>query len=123
MLQREVPDYVNVEVAKAARKKGKPVFMDVGGTDAPIDEGLLPHINEIAPNETELTFISGVKTQSAGDQIEGQLVRKAVSALKAKFAQAGNPDVEVLVTLGKNGSIHFSKKWKNEGTSDGYPVV
>jgi len=91
---------------------------DVGGTDAPIDEKLLPYISEIAPNETELTFISGVKTQGAGDEIDVQLVRKAVAALKAKFAAAGNLDVEVLVTLGKHGSAHFASKWKHEGATD-----
>lgn len=44
MLQREVPPHVNVAVAAAARQCGVPVVMDVGGTDAPIDPELMPHV-------------------------------------------------------------------------------
>jgi len=117
MLQREVPDYVNVEVAKAASESGKPVFMDVGGTDAPLDEKLLPFISVIAPNESELGFISGVQATEGGE-VRKPLVRKAVAALKAKFAGAGNSRVEVLVTLGACGSMYFGPDWTNDGTED-----
>ena len=55
MLQREVPPHVNVAAAKLARDLGKPVFLDLGGTDAPLDPALLPYISVIAPNESELT--------------------------------------------------------------------
>lgn len=110
MLQREVPDFVNVEVAQMARKQGKPVFMDVGGTDAPLDERLIPLLTVVAPNESELTFISGVETQING-AVKKSLVREAVAALKAKFAAAGNGGVEVLVTLGAYGSMHFGSDW------------
>jgi hypothetical protein len=34
--------YVNVVIAKKAKALGKPVFMDVGGTDAPLDKELMP---------------------------------------------------------------------------------
>eukprot|EP00747_Dinoflagellata_sp_TGD_P016717 gnl/TRDRNA2_/TRDRNA2_125321_c0_seq1.p1 gnl/TRDRNA2_/TRDRNA2_125321_c0~~gnl/TRDRNA2_/TRDRNA2_125321_c0_seq1.p1 ORF type:complete len:406 (+),score=84.38 gnl/TRDRNA2_/TRDRNA2_125321_c0_seq1:135-1220(+) len=117
MLQREVPEYVNIEVARTAKNLGKPVFMDVGGTDAALDEGLMPFISIIAPNESELTFISGVET-TAGGKAEKTLVRRAVAALKAKFAAVGNSTVEVLVTLGAEGSIHFGPDWTNDGASD-----
>jgi len=117
MLQREVPDYVNLEVAKAARSLGKPVVMDVGGSDAALDVNLLPLITEIAPNESELTFISGKETK-VGDEVKKDLLREAVAALKAKFAAAGNNDVEVLVTLGKHGSAHFGSQWTKSATED-----
>ena len=35
MLQREVPEHVNVATARLAHSLGKPVFMDVGRSDAP----------------------------------------------------------------------------------------
>lgn len=111
MLQREVPDIVNVEVARMARALGKPVFMDVGGTDAPLDERLIPFLSVVAPNESELTFISGVETQANGGEVKKSLVREAVAALKTKFAAAGNGGVEVLVTLGAHGSMHFGADW------------
>ena len=107
MLQREVPPYVNVVTASLAHSMGVPVMMDVGGTDAPLDEELMPYISVIAPNESELAFCSGV----AVDKIDAPHVRKAVAALKAKFAAKGNTDVEVLVTLGGKGSCHFSAAW------------
>lgn len=109
MLQREVPEYVNVATARLARSLGTPVLMDVGGTDSPLDPNLLPHVSLIAPNESELTFISGVATQDpATGAVKGALVRKAVRALRDKFGAAGNPAVEVLVTLGALGSLHFA---------------
>jgi len=110
MLQREVPDRVNVEVARMARALGRPVIMDVGGTDAPLDEQLIPFLSVVAPNESELTFISGVETQ-VGGEVKKSLVREAVTALKKKFAAAGNASVEVLVTLGSHGSMHFGRNW------------
>jgi len=111
MLQREIPPYVNVVVARMARELGKPVFMDVGGTDAPLDEALMPYLSVIAPNESELTFITGVETKGADGAVTGALVREAMTALKAKFAAAGNAGIEALVTLGGQGSIHFGGAW------------
>ena len=111
MLQREVPPHVNVAAAKLARDLGKPVFLDLGGTDAPLDPALLPYISVIAPNESELTFVTGVPTSRADGGVAPELVREAVAALKAQFAAAGNGDVEVLVTLGSEGSMHFGSAW------------
>ena len=111
MLQREVPPHVNVAAAKLARDLGKPVFLDLGGTDAPLDPALLPYISVIAPNESELTFVTGVPTSRADGGVAPELVREAVAALKAQFAAAGNSDVEVLVTLGSEGSMHFGSAW------------
>lgn len=48
----QVPDHVNVVTAKLAQQAGTPVFMDVGGTDAPLDPTLMPFISVIAPNES-----------------------------------------------------------------------
>lgn len=117
MLQREIPQYVNVEVARAARELGKPVFMDVGGTDAPLDPDLIPYISVIAPNETELTFISGVETAEGGSPSQAG-VRAAVAALRARFAAAGNAAVEVLVTLGQHGCVHFGPEWAEGAAAD-----
>ena len=41
--------------------------MDVGGTDDPLDEALIPYLRVVAPNETELKFISGVETEEDGE--------------------------------------------------------
>ena len=111
MLQREVPAHVNVVTAALACARGVPVFMDVGGTDAPIDTALMSHLSVICPNESELTFISGIETRDETGAVRGKRVREAVAALKAQFGAAGNPSIEVLVTLGSGGSVYFGTDW------------
>ncbi|EOD17825.1 hypothetical protein EMIHUDRAFT_464156 [Emiliania huxleyi CCMP1516] len=115
MLQREVPDHVNVAVAQCAAALGKDVFMDVGGTDSPLDPALLPYLGVVAPNESELTFITGVETKGPDGKPELQRVRAAVAALKDSCRAAGNPSVEVLVTFGGEGSLHFGAGWDGAG--------
>lgn len=142
MLQREIPARVNAGVAALASRAGVPVILDVGGTDEALDSALLPFVTLIAPNDSELTFISGVQaaeTNSGAESISGvpaveadsgaesisgvpavqdnsgavslSGVRAGVAALKARFGAAGNPQVEVLVTLGRLGSVHFGADW------------
>jgi len=115
MLQREIPEYVNVEAARLARELCKPVFMDVGGTDAPLSQALMPFLSVIAPNETELTFITGVDVQRAG-VIKKSYLREAITVLKDRLSAAGNRKAEVLVTLGPLGSMYFGSDWANCGT-------
>lgn len=110
MLQREIPNYINLYAAKTASAMKIPVMMDVGGTNAALDEQLIPYVTLIVPNESELTFISGVQTQVGGN-IDKNMIRQAVSKLKEIFASKGNSNVEVLVTLGACGSIFFESDW------------
>lgn len=111
MLQREVPDHVNVVAAEYAHSVGVPVFVDVGGTDAPLDAALVPYITVLAPNESELAFISGVECTGADGKPEMGAVRRAVAALKEQFGAVGNAGVEVIVTMGGAGSVHFGAAW------------
>lgn len=122
MLQREVPEYVNLAVAKHAAAVGTPVFMDVGGTDAALDAALLPFLSVLAPNESELTFISGVETRGSDGKPKLGLVRDAVGELKAQAAAAGNAAAEVLVTFGGEGSMYFGGEWERsaEAQADGF---
>ncbi|KAL1519334.1 hypothetical protein AB1Y20_022860 [Prymnesium parvum] len=110
LVMSQVPEYVNVSTARLASSLGKPVVMDCGGTDAPLDAKLMPYISVMTANESELTFISGIDTQFDGC-VQKNLVREAVGVLKSKFAATGNPRVEVLVTLGPLGSMHFGADW------------
>ena len=116
-----MPPYVNLAAAKLGHALGRPVFMDVGGTDAPLDEAILPYLDVIAPNESELGFISGVEIARRDDgSCDVQGVRRAVGALKAKFARVaaqhgGSAAVEILITLGAQGSIHFGAGWSDGG--------
>merc|ERR1712232_630950 len=77
----------------------------------------MPFITEIAPNETELLSVAGL-ADKINDEFNKDLLRKAVSVLKEKFATAGNSSIEILVTLGSQGSAHFGANWTNDGKED-----
>lgn len=54
MLQREVPEKVNLLVASYCKNKGATVVQDVGGEDRPISSDMLQLCDYIMPNESEL---------------------------------------------------------------------
>ncbi|KAK9145054.1 hypothetical protein Sjap_004957 [Stephania japonica] len=62
--EREIPDYVNIQVAKAARSAGVPVILDTGGMDGLIPVDLLTNVDIFIPNETELEHLTGMPTES-----------------------------------------------------------
>lgn len=61
MLQREIPEYVNIAAARVAREAGTTVILDIGGRDEPLSEELLNLVHMISPNETELDRVIGKK--------------------------------------------------------------
>ena len=105
MLQREIPTEANVSFAKIAQSENIPVLLDVGGTNEPVDRNLVPYISVVMPNESELTWISGVDCV-VKDKISMKLLRNAVSTLRSKWNR--KDDLEILVTLGKHGAIYFA---------------
>uniref|UniRef100_A0A5B7BDX3 Ribokinase n=1 Tax=Davidia involucrata TaxID=16924 RepID=A0A5B7BDX3_DAVIN len=74
LLQREIPDSVNFQVAKAARTAGVPVILDAGGVDAPIPPELLSFVDFLSPNESELARLTGMPTESF-EQISQAVVK------------------------------------------------
>ncbi|KAG0455337.1 hypothetical protein HPP92_024629 [Vanilla planifolia] len=64
LLQREIPDHINIQVATASQNAGVPVILDVGGVEAPIPVGLLNVIDILSPNETELQRLTGMPTDT-----------------------------------------------------------
>ncbi|KAK6946579.1 LOW QUALITY PROTEIN: Carbohydrate kinase PfkB [Dillenia turbinata] len=93
LLQREIPDSVNIQVAKAARNAGVPVILDAGGIDAALPGDLLSYVDILSPNETELGRLTGMPT----DTFEQITV--------AKCHKMGVK--QVLVKLGGQGSALF----------------
>ncbi|KAL6506883.1 hypothetical protein OROHE_022320 [Orobanche hederae] len=97
LLQREIPDSVNIQVAKAARSAHVPVILDAGGVDAPIPIELLKFIDILSPNETELARLTNMPTESF-EQIGhavGECHKMGVG--------------QVLVKLGAKGSVLFTQ--------------
>ncbi|VVA18927.1 PREDICTED: ribokinase [Prunus dulcis] len=119
LLQREIPESVNTQVAKAfcsvfparhflqfvdqnaagrskaAKSAGVPVILDAGGMDAPISQELLNFVDILSPNETELGRLTGMPTENF-EQISHAVV---------KFHKMGVK--QVLVKLGSRGSALF----------------
>eukprot|EP00884_Botryococcus_braunii_P004009 jgi/Botrbrau1/13609/Bobra.0069s0006.1 len=93
LLQREIPEYVNIQVAEIGRSAGIPVMLDAGGALGPIDSALLRLVTILSPNETELERLTGRKA----DTIEE--AEEAARALQA------NGVGTVLVKRGAQGSL------------------
>ncbi|KAI4342449.1 hypothetical protein MLD38_027076 [Melastoma candidum] len=95
LLQREIPDSVNIQVAKAASSAGVPVILDAGGVDSPVPQELLSSVDVFSPNETELSRLTGLPTESF------EQISQAVLKLHEKGVK------QVLVKLGAKGSALF----------------
>ncbi|XP_031499882.1 ribokinase isoform X2 [Nymphaea colorata] len=95
LLQREIPDRVNIQVAKVARAAKVPVILDAGGMDGPLPAELLKLVDILSPNESELGRLTGLPTDSF-DQIS--------QAATACHQMGVN---QVLVKLGEKGSALF----------------
>lgn len=100
MLQREVPEDVNLAVAEAAVAAGVPVLLDVGGEDRPITDKMLRLVDYLAPNESELQRLTGMPTSN-----EEQVIAAATSLIKRGARN-------VLITLAERGSLLV----KSDGT-------
>jgi ribokinase len=114
LLQREVPEHVNLAVAAAAVKEKIPVVLDVGGEESQISPKLLKLIDYLAPNESELQRITGLPTITHEEVVAaaGNLINKGVGA--------------VLVTLAERGSILVRRNIKDKSievlTQAAFPV-
>lgn len=95
LLQREIPDSVNIQVAEAANSAGVPVILDAGGMDTPLPQKLLEVVDFFSPNESELGRLTAMPTESF-EQIS-QAVKKC-HGMGAK---------QILVKLGGKGSALF----------------
>ncbi|CAH9143219.1 unnamed protein product [Cuscuta epithymum] len=97
LLQREIPESVNIQVAKVARSAGVPIILDAGGVDAPIHSELLHAVDIFSPNETELARLTEMPTKNF------EQIKQAVQ----KCHELGVN--QVLVKLGDKGSALFCK--------------
>ncbi|KAL5730639.1 ribokinase [Ranunculus cassubicifolius] len=97
LLQREIPDQVNILVAKAARSAGVPVILDAGGMEGAIPAELLNLVDIFSPNESELARLTGMETETF-EQISQAVTKCYDMGVK-----------QVLVKLGSKGSALFVK--------------
>ena len=93
LLQREVPDRVNLAAAAAAKAAGVPIVVDAGGVDARIPAALLEAADYLCPNESELARLTRSPTSTDDEVLIAGLELVARGAKR------------VLVTLGARGAI------------------
>lgn len=93
LLQREIPETVNVIFAKLAASARVPVILDAGGADRPLAHDLLTNVAILSPNETELERLTGMPTRSE---------KQCIAAAENLVHQGVN---KVLVKMGAKGSL------------------
>lgn len=112
LLQREVPEFVNLLVATRAKQMGGIlVLQDVGGEDRPITRDMLQVCDYLMPNESELRRLlkslgePDVTLSSDRDENDddGDLIVKQAKLLQQYGAS------NVLVTRGSRGSLLVTK--------------
>jgi len=93
LLQREVPEHVNIHAAELA-EAASAVVLDCGGAEGPLSPQLLALVDVVSPNETELQSLTGMPTET-----EEQAVAAARQLLKK------GPMGFVLIKRGAAGSL------------------
>lgn len=94
LLQREVPERVNIVYAAAARAAGVPVHLDAGGEDSAPSPVLLAAVDYLSPNESELERLTGLSTGTDSEALAA-----------AERLLTASPGLAVLATLGPRGAL------------------
>jgi ribokinase len=97
LLQREIPESVNVIFAKLATSARVPVILDAGGADRPLRGDVLANIAILSPNETELERLTGMPTKTEKDCIKAaeSLVHQGVNKVLVKLGAKGSLLVDI----------------------------
>mmetsp|Transcript_1990 Transcript_1990/g.2797 ORF Transcript_1990/g.2797 Transcript_1990/m.2797 type:complete len:726 (+) Transcript_1990:149-2326(+) len=113
MLQREVPEFVNLLVAAEAKNRGILVLQDVGGDDRPISENMLQLCDYIMPNESELNRLvaSFENSEFSQKDADSSLTDDNEVITRAKFLQSKGAR-NVLVSRGKRGCLLLTEQGK-----------
>jgi len=94
LLQREIPERVNIAAAQYAKSQGDTVVLDCGGEDTKISSELLKLVDIISPNMTELQRLVGDKASNKEDSI------RAIRELQKQY-----PNLNFLIKRGEEGGL------------------
>ena len=103
LLQREIPEALNIAAAQFAKSVGVPVVLDAGGSDdGPLPAALLACLTVCSPNETELARLTGMPTDddalviAAARKLQSQGVATVLVKLGARGCLLVRPDGSTL---------------------------
>lgn len=100
MLQREVPEHVNLLIATEAKKRGILVVQDVGGEDRPISKEMMQACDYLVPNESELCRL----LRSLGHDVSMDGIHDTDTMVQHAKTLQQHGARNVLVTQGSRGS-------------------
>ena len=120
LLQREIPESVNVIFAKLATSARVPVILDAGGADRPLRGDVLANIAILSPNETELERLTGMPTKTEKDCIKAaeSLVHQGVNKVLVKLGAKGSLLVDIYGNVLKQKAEKVLKVVDTTGAGD-----
>jgi ribokinase len=119
LLQREIPEDINIQACQIAKASGGVTILDMGGEDRPIDK-LLSLLDIVSPNKTELKRILNREVNTT----DGSEIIKALHEMRTK---SDNKNLSLLLKLGSKGCLYVDtsdKVYKQEAFHfDDLPIV
>jgi ribokinase len=107
LLQCEIPERVNLQVAKYCRRRGIRVLQDVGGEDRRMSCELMALCDYLIPNESELRRLVAAAAAIDGDNDQVINEQASIVELARRLQQLGARNV--LVTQGSKGCTLVSE--------------
>jgi ribokinase len=120
LLQREIPESINIQASRIAKEHGVKIILDMGGADCPLSPELLGLVDIISPNKTELRRILNRSVEvTHNDEI--------LEALKEMRSISNNKNLNLLLKLGSKGCLYIDNEnniFINEALKfDDMPIV
>jgi len=109
LLQREIPDAVNINAMKAAaeaKKNGSriKVILDFGGSDTLPPLEMIAHCDIVSPNKTEALRLFEQMSPSSAPEVEAQEEEEYLLKKAELFLRDQHAELKILFKLGSHGS-------------------
>jgi ribokinase len=102
-----------------------PVVMDVGGRDTPFPKEILPYLDVLSPNETELSRITGMPTETTEQVVAAAntLIEVGVNRVLVKLGSRGSMMVNHDGTIIEQSALMVDKVIDTTGAGDSFTAA